>query len=264
MYLSNYAENKLLDHVLKNSAYTRPAALFIALATATIVDTDRGATISEMSGGSYARVSCDSWTAASGRATNNSAKLSFPTPSADWGLGLNFAILDTSVLSTGNIIAYGEIGPPNLIDDTDSVDIEVGQLDVSFNKSGSSDYLANALLDHLFADSAYSQPTNIYVGLSTVAIVDGNTGSTISEPSDGYARINDNGWDVAVLGASQNTNKIQFAVASGTWGDVGYFGLSDHLSTGNILIHGSFAATINVIAGNKFKITIGNVSATFN
>jgi len=57
---TNYLENKLLDHAFGGSAYTQPTC-YLALATASS-DTEAG-TITEVSGGSYARKSLASATA---------------------------------------------------------------------------------------------------------------------------------------------------------------------------------------------------------
>lgn len=69
--LSDYLENKLLDHVLRGAtggtAYTQPATVYIALHTANPTDAGSGA---EVSGGSYVRKSL-TFSAASGGATAN-------------------------------------------------------------------------------------------------------------------------------------------------------------------------------------------------
>lgn len=49
--LSNYLENKLIDHVLRNTAYTPPATVYLALYTTDPTDADSG---TEVSGGGTA------------------------------------------------------------------------------------------------------------------------------------------------------------------------------------------------------------------
>ena len=46
--ISDYLEDKLLDHVFENSAYTVPTTLYVALSTAD--PTDSGGSIAEPSG----------------------------------------------------------------------------------------------------------------------------------------------------------------------------------------------------------------------
>ena len=51
---SDYLENKVLDHVLGNSAFTQPGTLYVGLWTADD-GLEAGTQTSEVSGGSYAR-----------------------------------------------------------------------------------------------------------------------------------------------------------------------------------------------------------------
>ncbi len=49
---SNYLENKVLDHVLRNTSYTSPTTVYVGLYTSDPTDAGSG---TEVSGGSYAR-----------------------------------------------------------------------------------------------------------------------------------------------------------------------------------------------------------------
>ena len=51
--LSNYLENKLLDHFLATTSYTAPSNVYVALMT--VAEDDTGTAGTEVSGGSYAR-----------------------------------------------------------------------------------------------------------------------------------------------------------------------------------------------------------------
>ena len=50
--LSDYLENKLIDHVFRGTAYTAPGTVYVALFTSACSDSAGG---TEVSGGSYAR-----------------------------------------------------------------------------------------------------------------------------------------------------------------------------------------------------------------
>jgi hypothetical protein len=110
--LSNYLENKLIDHIFQGTAYTGPATLYIALFTA-VTDGEAG-TVTEVSGGSYARVSVtaslSNWADASlgsnGTTTNVNA-ITFPTATADWGTVTHFGIYDAS--TAGNLLVYAAL-----------------------------------------------------------------------------------------------------------------------------------------------------------
>lgn len=114
--LSDYLENKLLDHTVGKTSYTMPTA-YIALYTVTPSDSGGG---TEVTGGSYARVTTAgaNWNAASGGSTSNSADLTFPTASASWGTVVAVGILDAS--SAGNLLWWGPLTSNKTVDSGDT------------------------------------------------------------------------------------------------------------------------------------------------
>lgn len=126
---SNYLENKLIDHVLRGQPYTPPTDIFVGLLTASADDASPG---TEVSGGSYARVSvpgslaawagtqaAGSTAASSGTsgATSNNGVITFPAPSANWGVASHFALFDAA--SGGNLLFYGGLTTPKTINNGD-------------------------------------------------------------------------------------------------------------------------------------------------
>ena len=69
--LSNYLENKILDHFLGTTSYTMPADVYVALYTAAPNDAGGG---TEATGGSYAR-QIATFSSASGGATSNDSNI---------------------------------------------------------------------------------------------------------------------------------------------------------------------------------------------
>lgn len=106
---SDYLENKLLDHTLKNTAYTSPAAVYAALFTTIPTDAAPG---TEVSGGSYARQAITFGAAAAG-ASANSVAVTFPAASAPWGACVAFAIFDA--LTVGNMLYWSELLGPRKV-----------------------------------------------------------------------------------------------------------------------------------------------------
>lgn len=127
-----------------------------------------------------------------------------------------------------------------------------------------SDYLELELLDHVLGNSAYSAPATVYVGLSTADPTD--SGSGIAEPSNGYARVavtnNSTNWPAAASGAKANGTEIQFPEASGSWGTVTHWFISDASSSGNMLYHGSLSVSRSVIAGDAPRFDVGELDIT--
>lgn len=140
--LSDYLENKILDHVLRAVSYTAPATTYVALLTAAPSDSGGG---TEVSGGSYARVGVTSgsggWTNTQNSGTGassgtdgtieNAATISFPTPSAGWGTVTHFGVYDAS--TSGNLLFYAALTASKTINSGDSVSFAAGALSLQID-----------------------------------------------------------------------------------------------------------------------------------
>ena len=65
---SNYLENAIINAVLRNTSYTSPTTVYVGLFTNDPTDADAG---TEVSGGSYARVSVTFGAPSNGVSTNS-------------------------------------------------------------------------------------------------------------------------------------------------------------------------------------------------
>jgi len=123
--LSDYLENKLLDHFLGTTSYTMPSTIYIALYTVAPDDTGGG---TEVSGGSYARQTATFDAAASG-ATQNSADVDF----VDMPACTVVAIGIHDALTSGNLLVHGTLTANKSLDAGDTLRIATGDLDMSLN-----------------------------------------------------------------------------------------------------------------------------------
>lgn len=121
---SDYLENKVLDHVLRNTALTSPTTVYVGLHTVAPTDSTGG---TEVSGGSYARQSV-AFDAASGGATANTSLITFPTATASWGTVVGFGIFDAE--TAGNLLYWGTI-TSQVVADTNTVTIAAGAIDIT-------------------------------------------------------------------------------------------------------------------------------------
>lgn len=105
---SDYLENKILDHVFRNTSYTPAATLYLALFTSSAsgAGLEAGTLTGEVSGGSYARQTV-TFSAASGGSTSNSGTITFPAASANWGTIRYVAVMDAS--SAGNVLWWQQL-----------------------------------------------------------------------------------------------------------------------------------------------------------
>ena len=128
---SDHWENEILDHVFKTGSYSAPSNIFIALCTSTLYDTSSSGTSlrGELSGNAYARVTCDTWDAASAGATENTNPIGYAQATAYWGTVTHFAICDHA--STGNVLAHGDLGTVKNIASGDTARFATGDIDVT-------------------------------------------------------------------------------------------------------------------------------------
>ena len=107
--LSNYLENALVNHVLRNTALTTPGtSIYVGLIKFyESSKLEAGTLTQEASSGAYARVQVTAWDAPSNGATQNTNAVTFPTATADWGMVSGVIIVDAA--STGNVLLHGTL-----------------------------------------------------------------------------------------------------------------------------------------------------------
>jgi hypothetical protein len=130
-----------------------------------------------------------------------------------------------------------------------------------------SDYLENELLDHVFKTGAYTAPTNIYVALLTSTPDDADTGSTFPGEITGtgaLVRIKCNTWDAAASGATENSQTVSFAQATGDMGTVTHFALADKTTLGNSLGWGALSASRVISSGDSASFATGDLDVTLD
>lgn len=132
--MSDYLEGELRKHIFRTGSFTKPTALYISLHTADPTDAGTGA---EVSGGGYARVQRDpadaNWSGASATdgLTDNVAAITFPAPTANWGVVTHFAIWDAA--TAGNMLIHGQLTTSKTINNGDPApSFAAGALDITF------------------------------------------------------------------------------------------------------------------------------------
>lgn len=123
---SDFLENELLDHVFRNSAYTSPAAVYLALYTTAPTDSGGG---TEVSTGGYSRQAI-TFGAASGGAIANTSAVEFTASGANFGTIVAVGIFDAS--TSGNLLAWNEITSV-IINDGDTLNFPIGDIDVTLD-----------------------------------------------------------------------------------------------------------------------------------
>jgi hypothetical protein len=132
--MSDYLEEKIIDHLFRTATFAKPAAIYLALYTAAPSDSGGG---TEVAGGSYARVEVSqldaNWNAPTGGdgLTDNVNDITFPAPTANWGTVVAFGLLDAS--SGGNLLIHGTLTTSKTVNNGDPAPkFTAGDLDITF------------------------------------------------------------------------------------------------------------------------------------
>lgn len=127
MSISDYLENKLLDHSLGTASFTMPAGVYLALFTTDPGEAGGG---TEVSGTAYARQAI-AFDAASGGIALNSDLIEFPVAGGSWGTVTHLALYDA--VSSGNLLYYGEMDVSKQILLSDQLKFEAGEIAVALD-----------------------------------------------------------------------------------------------------------------------------------
>lgn len=124
--MSDYLENKFLDHFLGTASTSAPAAVYIGLHTADPTDAGTGA---EVSGFGYARQAM-AFDASSGGTASNSSAVEFPAATGgDWGLITHIGIYDAS--TSGNLLFHSALTTSKTIADGDIFKVAASGVDIT-------------------------------------------------------------------------------------------------------------------------------------
>jgi hypothetical protein len=122
-----------------------------------------------------------------------------------------------------------------------------------------SNFLENALINATLRNTTYTSVATVYVSLWTSDPTDAGSGTEVSGGS--YARTAVT-FGAPSNGASTNSADVTFPTATGSWGVVGWIGINDAATSGNLLYHSPLDTSKTIDSGDIFKISTGNLSVT--
>jgi len=132
--LSDYLENKLLEHTVGKTSYTMPGTVYVGLATASPADDYSGSAYElGTTGSGYSRKAAvgTAWNSASGGTITTAAAIDFGTATADWGTVTHGLISDSPTRAAGNLLWHGALGTPKIVQSGDTFQIPAGSLKLS-------------------------------------------------------------------------------------------------------------------------------------
>jgi hypothetical protein len=122
-----------------------------------------------------------------------------------------------------------------------------------------SNYLENALINATLRNTSYTSPAAVYISLHTADPTDAGTGTEVS--GNAYVRQSAT-FGAPSNGVSTTTADITFPQATGTWGAIGWIGIWDAQTTGNMLYHTALDVSKTIDIGDIFKIASGSLTVT--
>lgn len=123
--MSNFLENALINATLRNTSYTSPSVVYLALYTNDPTDVDTG---TEVSGAAYAR-QLITFGAPSNGVSTNSAAIEFAAAGGSWGTVTHIGIRDA--LTAGNLLYHSPLDASKTISAGDIFRIAIGSLSVT-------------------------------------------------------------------------------------------------------------------------------------
>lgn len=121
-----------------------------------------------------------------------------------------------------------------------------------------SDYLEDALRDHVLRGTPYTAPVTVYLALYVFATTDTGLGSEVS--GGGYARQPVT-FSAGAPGVAVSDTDITFtAMPAAT---VTHAAICDALTGGNVLLHGPLSNAKTVTVGASLTFPAGDVGASF-
>ena len=122
-----------------------------------------------------------------------------------------------------------------------------------------SNYLENALINGTLRATTFTAPAAVYVSLHTADPTDAGTGTEVSGGS--YIRQAAT-FAAPSNGASTTSADVTFPQATGSWGTIGWIGIWDAQTTGNLLYHTALDTSKAIDTGDIFKIASGSLTVT--
>ena len=131
--IANALSNSLYDHVLRNTAHTSPANIYLAMFTSTAVEGELEAstfTNEVANANAYARLALTA-TAPTDGAGSNSGDHTFAAASGgNWGTLRWVAITDNATRGSGVVLVYTQLDSDVVINDGNTLQFNSGDLDI--------------------------------------------------------------------------------------------------------------------------------------
>ena len=125
---TDFLEDKILNHVFRNVAYTAPATVYVGLFTTATTDAGGG---TEVTGGGYARQAATFGAPSPSGTIKNSSDVTFPVATGSWGTLTHFAVFDA--VSGGNMMTHNPLTTSKTIATDDQAKFSTNELVITLD-----------------------------------------------------------------------------------------------------------------------------------
>ena len=114
-------------------------------------------------------------------------------------------------------------------------------------------------------NTAYTQPTGLYVGLFTgnalTNLEAGTLTDEVSTSGTAYVRKAVT-FGTATTGSATNSGTVTFDAATATWGNISAIAILDTVSSGNVLFYGNLTTSKLIENGDTIQFVSSNITVT--
>jgi len=125
-----------------------------------------------------------------------------------------------------------------------------------------SNYLETEILDHVFANNAYTAPATLYLALHTADPAEDGSGTEVSTSGTAYARQT---VTFTVSGNTATTDAaVEYSTATASFGTVSHVAIWDASTTGNMLAYAALTSSKAIDTGDVLRIPAGDLDITLD
>ena len=126
-----------------------------------------------------------------------------------------------------------------------------------------SDYLENALLNHVFRNTPLTSPTTVFLALWIGDPTDtGVGGAEVTTVGTAYVRQPIT-FGAPSGGVIANSGQINYPDATAAYGTVDYAQIMDAVTLGNALVHGQLTNSKTIDTDDQFRVKVGDLTVQF-
>ena len=118
-------------------------------------------------------------------------------------------------------------------------------------------YLANKLISATVRAIPFTTPVNVYLALFTTDPTKDNKGDEVEAESYNRQKIT---FNAPVNGVTANASQIDFSVATGNWGNVGWVGIFDQEVAGNLMYFTALDNSKEILTGDQFRVDVDKLN----